>query len=445
MLGALVSFLLIYAIYVFIDWLRNSKKTFKPHVASHKRIARTIWIYCVFLIAVAITMVSFTDFNRQRFYRPMYGQYKGWYFPYGHYSNLRIGDIRDKTEVYDRWKTIHTPLLLGRNWEELPNEEPHTPYSRILSSIHTYNSDSNSELYGRGIILRVYDLDSEIIDSQENGKSIYQYYIDALVSDSSFYKHSENFSPNLAIETPVYMTVSVGDDYPPIFKKHITIFANNRAYELNFYVDEKVERPAKSNTFDFLDAEFLNIAKELDLHSYKEWQEQESQYNRNLKIKCAIFIALYLLCIVGAICFALRYYRNIGNVNIKAVKITKFFSIVNFITFTILGISFIAAFCSINHEHITEIYQYRFAAFINDEYAATSVLCYGAYFLLLIIPTNRFYIKSYTQPTPRESKPKSKHSLLYWIVRPFVLFSKLFSKSTKAIKEEYNKQISDNN
>lgn len=26
MLGALVSFLLIYAIYVFIDWLRNSKK-----------------------------------------------------------------------------------------------------------------------------------------------------------------------------------------------------------------------------------------------------------------------------------------------------------------------------------------------------------------------------------------------------------------------------------
>ncbi len=64
MLGALVSFLLIYAIYVFIDWLRNSKKTFKPHVASHKRIARTIWIYCVFLIAVAITMVSFTDFNR---------------------------------------------------------------------------------------------------------------------------------------------------------------------------------------------------------------------------------------------------------------------------------------------------------------------------------------------------------------------------------------------
>ena len=28
MLGALVSFLLIYAIYVFIDWLRNSKKNF---------------------------------------------------------------------------------------------------------------------------------------------------------------------------------------------------------------------------------------------------------------------------------------------------------------------------------------------------------------------------------------------------------------------------------
>ena len=148
MLGALVSFLLVYAIYAFIDWLRNSKKTFKPHVASHKRIARTIWIYCVFLIAVAITMVSFTDFNRQRFYRPMYGQYKGWYFPYGHYSNLRIGDIRDKSEINYRWKTIHTPLLLGRNWEELPNEDPHTPYSRILSSINNYNYYSNSEFYG---------------------------------------------------------------------------------------------------------------------------------------------------------------------------------------------------------------------------------------------------------------------------------------------------------
>ena len=89
------------------------------------------------------------------------------------------------------------------------------------------------------------------------------------------------------------------------------------------------------------------------------------------------------------------------------------------------------------------MYSYRFEAFINDEYAATSVLCYLAYFLLLITPTNRFYIKSYTQPKPKKVSTKPKRGLLYWLVRPSVLISKFFSKSTKAIRDEYNKQISD--
>lgn len=86
------------------------------------------------------------------------------------------------------------------------------------------------------------------------------------------------------------------------------------------------------------------------------------------------------------------------------------------------------------------MYHYRFNAYINDEYAATSVLCYGAYFLLLIVPTNRFYIKSYTQPKPKQETSKAKRGILYWIVRPLVILSKIF----KAIRDEYNKQISDN-
>lgn len=444
MLGALVSFLLVYAIYAFIDWLRSSKKPFKPEVTYHKKIARSIWIYCVFLIAVAITMVSFTDFNRDRFYRPMYGQYKGWYFPNGYYSDLRIGDIRDKVEIDNRRHFIHTPIFMGRHWEELPNEEPDEPYNHILHAFHTYDSDNSSKSFGRGIILRVYDLDNEIADSQGNEKSVYQRITNSFVSDSSFFQLSNNFAPYTAIETATYATISVGDDSPTLFKKHLTIFANNRAYELNFYVDQEVERPADSNTFDFLDAEFIKDAKELDFHSYNEWKEQESQYLINLKFKCGIFILLYIFCIIGAIYFAVRYYKNIGNVNLKAAKITRVLSFINFATFPILGISFVAAFCSIHHEYISEIYQYRFSAYINDEYAATSVLCYGAYFLLLIIPTNKFYIKSYTQIIPKKSTTKPKHSLIYWLVRPFVLISKFFSKCTKAIREEYHNQISDN-
>ena len=349
--------------------------------------------------------------------------------------------IRDKSKSY--YNSEHTPILLSRYWEELPNENPDEPYKSVLSTFHTYDSDRNSKLYGLGIVLRVYDLDDEIAQSGKDEKEVYKNIVNSFVSDSSFYQRSENFAPYIAIETQPYLTIS-GENYSSsIFKKHITIFANNRAYELNFYADQKVERPDSINTFDFLDSEFLNVAKQLDLHSYKDWQEQESQYNSNLKTKCAIFVGLYLLCIIGAISFAFRYYRNIGSVNPKAAKITTVLSFINFVTFALLGLSFIAAFCSIQHEYISEIYQYRFSAFINDDSAATSVLCYGAYFLLLIIPTNRFYIKSYTQPKPKDSAPKSKRGFLYWLVRPFVLLSKFFSKSTKAIKDEYNKQLSD--
>ncbi|MBD5355359.1 MAG: hypothetical protein HDR85_10750 [Bacteroides sp.] len=444
MLGALISFLLVYAIYAFIDWLRNSKKPFKLTVLPHKKIARTVWIYCVFLISVAIIMVNFSDFNRHRFYRPMYGQYEGLYFPYGHYSDLNIGDIRDKFEFNGR-HIRHSAILLGHYWEELSNDDSNSHYKRILKTFHTYDSERNSKTFGRGMILRVYDLDNEITDLPFNEKLVYENIIDSFVSDSSFYKLSQNFDPYPAIETATYATLSMDNDSLPLFKKHITIFANNRAYELNFYVDKKIGPIADSNPFDFLDAEFIKVAKRLNLHSYKEWQRQESEYNSNLNIKCVIFIVLYIFCILGALSFAFRYYRNIGTINPKAAKITVVLSIFNFVTFVILGIGFIAAFCFIHHEYIHEMYQYRFAAYINDENAATSVLCYGAYFLLLIIPTNRFYIKSYTQPKTKEANSKTNHSLIYWLVRPFVLMSKFLSKSTKIIRDEYNNQISANN
>lgn len=448
MFEALVSFLLIYAIYAFIDWLRNSKKPFKPAVTPYKKIARSIWIYCVFIIAVAITMASITEIDRDRFYRPMYGEYKGWYFPNGRYSDLRIGNIRDKVERENRGgynrlsaiTTTHTPVLMGRHWEEIPSEEPEFPFTRLLNTFHYYDSDTISKTYGRGIVIRIYDLDSEIESSKGNENSVYTNIINKFVSDSSFYHISKNFAPYSAIETATYAKISLGSDNPTLFKKHLTIFANNRAYELNFYVDKEVINPSVTNTFDYLDAEFIEVAKELDLHSFNEWQEQEANYRRNLNTKSLIFIILYVFCILGALLFAFRYFKNIGNVNPKAAKITKILSIVNFVSFLILGISFIAAFCSIHYEYISDIYQYRFDEYIDDEKAATSVLCYGAYFLLLIIPTNRFYIKSYTKPKPKQETSKTKRGVLYWIVRPFVILSKIF----KAIRDEYNKQISDN-
>lgn len=450
MFEVLVSFLLIYAIYAFFVWLLNLNKPFKPFVTPHKKIARYIWIYCVFLIAVALTMLCITDIDYDRFHCPKYGQYKGWYFPNGRYSDLRIGNIRDEvkrtkesTGGLIRLNSIvtetHTPVFMGRHWEEIPSEEPEFPFTRLLNTFHYYDSDTISKTYGRGIVMRIYDLDNEITDSQGNEDLVYKGIISNFVSDSSFYKISKNFAPYSAIETPTYIMVSPGSNKPSLLKKHLTIFANNRAYELNFYVDKEVNRPSGTNTFDYLDAEFIEVAKELDLHSFNEWQVEKANYRHNLNIKSLIFIILYVFCILGALLFALRYFKNIGNVNPKAAKITKILSIVNLVSFLILGISFIAAFCSIRHEYITDMYQYSFDEYIHDERAATSVLLYGAYFILLIIPTNRFYIKSYTQPKPKQETSKTKRGILYWIVRPLVILSKIF----KAIRDEYNKQISD--
>ena len=204
MLEALVSFLLIYAIYAFIDWLRNSKKPFKPSMTPHKKIARSIWIYCIFIIAVAIAMVSITDIDRDRFYRHMYGQYKGWYFPNGRYSDLRIGDIRDEAERIIRPIT-HNPVLMGRHWKEIPSEEPEFTFTRLLNTFHYYDSDTISKTYRRGIIMRIYDLYNEIADSQGNEDSVYNRIMSIFVSDSSFYQISKNFAPYSAIETVTYV------------------------------------------------------------------------------------------------------------------------------------------------------------------------------------------------------------------------------------------------
>lgn len=446
MLEASISILFVYAIYTFVNWLRH-RKSIKPSLAPHKRIARSIWIYCFFIITVAILMASFTEIDSNKFYRPMYGEYKGWYFPYGRYSDLRIGDIRNESTIISENyhnHIVNNAILMGRRWEEVPDEEAESPYEIILKSLHTYDPDCNSNTYGHGMMLRVYDLDNEIAESKDDEKSGYNTIINKLVSDSSFYKLSKAYEPYMAIETPVYATISVGDKSPTVFKKHITIFTNFRAYELNFYVDKEVKKPLDSNTFDFLDSEFKKVASELDLHSYKDWQEQESQYLSNLHVKCWIFVTLYILCIIGAFSFALRYYRNAGAVNPKAAKATRVLSTIDFVIFAILGVSFIITFCTIHYEHIDNIYLYQFSAFINDEHAATSVLCYGAYFLLLIIPTNKFYIKSYSETKPQEYSDKSNRRILYWVVRPFALISKFFSKSTKALREEFNKQISDN-
>lgn len=284
MFNSLIISLFVYVIYAFVYWLRKSNKSLKLYVAPHKRIAWSIWIYCGFLCAVATTMANFTGIDYQRFHRPEYGQYKGWYFPYGHYSDLRIGNIQDKSNVNVGLHIIHTPILLGHNWDELYNEEPDIPYQKLMNAFHTYDSDSNSETFGRGIVLRIYNLDSEVASSGGDESEAYKNVINSLVSDSSFYQICKKFSPYPAIETDTYLTISFGDDTPALFKKHITVFANSRAYELNFYVDKEADRPADTNTFEFLDDEFIKIAKRLDLHSYKEWQEQEQQYLGNLKI-----------------------------------------------------------------------------------------------------------------------------------------------------------------
>lgn len=204
MLGAIISFLIVYAIYALIAWLRNPNSSPNPAVAPHKRIARSIWIYCVVLISVAIIMVSFTEINRERFYRPMYVELKGRYFPDGYYSYLCLGSIHDNVEYDSQFGAIHSPRLMGQMWEELPNDEPASPYKQIPSTFHTYDSERNSKSYGRGMILRVYNFDGEIFSSQGNEKLVYKNIIDSIVTDSSLYQPSKKFAPYSAIETPTY-------------------------------------------------------------------------------------------------------------------------------------------------------------------------------------------------------------------------------------------------
>lgn len=442
MLGALISFLVVYALYAFIYWLRK-KKTFKENVSPHNRIARHIWIYCLFLIGIAITMIAISESN-SKYHRPLYGNYKGWYFPNGHFSDLRIGNMRVDSEYNrDTYQTEYSAYFVKKKWEELKEPNSFEPYRSHIRSLVTYDSNNDSETYGRGIILHVFDLTEDIIENNGDENIAYEKYIDKQVNDSSFMQRSDILTPYKSIATNTMMQITPGDDNPPIFKKFITVFANNRAYVFIFFADQNIKRPEGTNTFDLLDNEFKDIISKLDLHSYSEWQNSETEYNHNLSILSWIYIALYAMCIAGALLFAIRYLRNIGSVNAKAAKVCKVLSIIDIFTFGILGISFIAAFCTIHHEYIHEMYQYKFESFINSEYVATSVLCYGAYFLLLIIPTNVAYVRSYTTPNRTENPNTSKHTFIYWIVRPFALTSKWLKRCSKSVSDEYKKQISD--
>jgi hypothetical protein len=445
MLSALLTFLIVMAIYIFIDWLRH-RKNLNADIVPHRKIARHIWIYCAIIVAVAITMVNFSNIDPKS-YRPLYGQYHGWYFPYGHYSNLRIGDIHDKTTTSDSWRYDYHAIMMNSNWDEIEEPDSISPYYSVLQSLLTYDGKPNSKTYGFGIALFVYDLTENIIGTNGNEEKAYEKLIEPQVNDSSLMQRTKLFTPYKAIASPTYATIHMGENgaEPALFKKHITIFANERAYAFTFFVDREFERPDSLNSFDYLDDIFINTAKKLDLHSYNEWKVDEATYNHHLHIKCWIYIGLYLICILCALFFAICYFKNTGSVNPKAAKWCKVLSIVDMATFVILGISIAIAFCTIHSEHISEIYNYRFADFIDDEHAATSILCYGAYFLLLIIPTNRIYLKSYTTPKIKNGNPNTKKGLIFWIVRPFALMTKWGQRFSKSFKEEYHNQISDLN
>lgn len=164
----------------------------------------------------------------------------------------------------------------------------------------------------------------------------------------------------------------------------------------------------------------------------------EEEYNHNLPIQSWVYTLLYIFVIVGAVSYAIRYIRYRGTISMRANKWCKVLGIVDIVAFAILGISLIAAFCTIHSEHIRDIYQYRFDSYINEEYVATSVLCYGVWFLLLIIPLNRFYIKSFIPEVNKGVSNKPKRTILYWVVKPVVVISNLIDKLVKSIKMSIN-------
>lgn len=447
MLSAFLTFLIVYAIYAFIAWLRN-KKNSNLNIASHKRIAQTIWPFCLFLIIVAIFMVILPDIDR-KFYRPLYGQYEGSYFPNGRYSDLRIGQIREnsqlRSENYHNYLE-HTAFLLGHEWEELKWEgldDPDNiyPFKRVAGSIGTYDSDEDSESYGHGIILHVFDLDDEVIEANGNENEAYEKLISAQLSDSTLIKlkRTNSFSPFSAIESQTRGKCDIEDEALSCIK-HMVLFANNRAYAFTFYVNKYIE--IKDSDLNKYDEEFSKIARQLDLKSFNQWKLAEEEYNHNLLIQSRIYTLLYVLCILGAIYYPIMYIRSRGSISMRANKWCKVLGIVDIIAFAILGISLIAAFCTIHYEHIRDIYQYRFDSYINEEYVATSVLCYGVWFLLLIVPLNRFYIKSFIPEVKKTVSNKPKRTILYWVVKPVVVISNLIGKLVKSIKNEYQRQKS---
>lgn len=423
-------------------FLTRNKKNSNLNIASHKRIARTIWPFCLFLIIVAIFMVILPDIDR-KFYRPLYGQYEGYYYPNGRYSDLRIGQIRDnpqlRSENYHNYLK-YTAFLLGHEWEELDDPDNIYPFKRVAGSIGTYDSDKDSESYGHGIILHVFDLDDEVIEANGNESEAYEKIINAQVSDSSLMQRTNSFYPFKAIETHTMGRIYVEDETLSC-EKHITLFANNRAYAFIFFINKGFES-LKDIEFDRYDEEFSKIARQLDLKSFNQWKLAEEEYNHNLLIKSTIYTLLYVLCILGAIYYPIMFIRSRGSISMRANKWCKVLGIVDIIAFAILGISLIAAFCTIHYEHIRDIYQYRFDSYINEEYVATSVLCYGVWFLLLIIPLNRFYIKSFIPEVKKTVSNKPKRTIVYWVVKPVVVISNLIGKLVKSIKNEYQRQKS---
>ena len=335
----------------------------------------------------------------------------------------------------------YTAFLLGHEWEELDDPDNIYPFKRVAGSIGTYDSDEDSESYGHGIILHVFDLDYEVIEANGNENEAYEKLISTQVSDSSLMQRTNSFYPFRAIETQT-MGKIYAEDETLSCEKHIILFANNRAYAFVFFINKGFES-LKDIEFDRYDEEFSKIAKQLDLKSFNQWKLAEEEYNHNLPTQSLVYTLLYIFVIVGAVSYAIRYIRYRGTISMRANKWCKVLGIVDIVTFVILGISLIAAFCTIHTEHITEMYHYRYDSYINEEYVATSVLCYGVWFLLLIVPLNRLYIKSFIPEVNKPISNKPKRTILYWLIKPFVVISNLFSKFGKSIKNEYQRQKSE--
>lgn len=189
---------------------------------------------------------------------------------------------------------------------------------------------------GEKAFLIIYDIEPLKQKLGINKDSIYNSLYMSFTNDSlSFWDTTNQFLPFIALKTRPRATYSPNDSLPT-FEENIMIMANDRIY--NFYLANDKIRTKGMEAFNMFDKRCINIAKSLDLRSYRV-KEIEKEIKEKKERQEAIWIKIIysIISLLGIGVYALSL-RNMGKKNNLAKKWLTFIGICTGIAIIVMGI-----------------------------------------------------------------------------------------------------------